>query len=128
MKFSFFYACSNYLLVLKNRSSGWSQATWNPHLNQENIQGWYQYDSPMPNSDMIDNKLIDLSISNHKILFTSSRMIQSRVNIFGRSFLKINWIYHKRPHKRGLEQNCLPFALRMAITPAVTPANNIEDR
>lgn len=27
-----------------------------------------------------------------------------------------------RPHKRGLEQNCLPLALTMAITPAVTPA------
>lgn len=33
-----------------------------------------------------------------------------------------------RPHKRGLEQNCLPLALTTAITPAVTPAQITVDK
>lgn len=32
-----------------------------------------------------------------------------------------------RPHKRGLEQNCLPLALTSAITPAVKPAQNTDE-
>lgn len=33
-------------------------------------------------------------------------------------------ITYKRPHNRGLEQNCLPLALTTAINPAVTPAQS----
>ena len=33
---------------------------------------------------------------------------------------------YRRPHNRGLEQNCLPLALTNAITPALTPAQITE--
>lgn len=35
-------------------------------------------------------------------------------------------VIYRRPHKRGLEQNCLPLAFTMAITPAATPAHSAE--
>lgn len=35
---------------------------------------------------------------------------------------------YRRPHKRGLEQNCLPLALTSAIIPAVALAQIIEDK
>lgn len=35
---------------------------------------------------------------------------------------------HISPHKRGLEQICLPFDLTTAISPAVTPAHRTEDK
>ena len=38
---------------------------------------------------------------------------------------KLGPIY-RRPHNRGLEQNCLPLALTNAITPALTPAQITE--
>lgn len=34
---------------------------------------------------------------------------------------------YRRPHKRGLEQICLPLVLISAIIPAVTPAQIIDD-
>jgi len=36
-------------------------------------------------------------------------------------------LYHRRPHKRGLEQRCLPLALTIAITAAVIPAQSTEE-
>lgn len=35
--------------------------------------------------------------------------------------------FYRRPHKRGLEQNCLPLVLTTAITPAANPAQSTED-
>ena len=66
------------------------------------------------------------NIEQHKHHHTYN-LLNEIIQIFCVWFKRLVNLYHKRPHKRGLEQKCLPLALTIAMTPAVIPAQSTED-
>ena len=57
--------------------------------------------------------------------YQASKLVIHSVQLCKQQMDELGPIY-RRPHNRGLEQNCLPLALTNAITPALTPAQITE--